>query len=145
VDSEGTAALLAEIDHCGATHNSGTDWKCAVHGCTPDTTYGGCAGVNSRTFHVIETAMDWNAALQACKIQFPGGSLASVHTADQQKLAEDACKKANPCDETNAEGGTCTTPHGCWIGLNDNFQERRLAWLAQPRATLAFYTVVGCH
>ena len=126
VDAGGVAALLVEIDHCklqasrgshsdrstapwvrsekitvivsvgGNSITSGSDWKCAVGGCTPGATTGttGCSEINSRTFTVIPTAMNWNDARAACQAQFPGGNLASIHSAAQQAAAETACQEA---------------------------------------------------
>ena len=93
-DSEGVAAVIAEVEHCGFTTNTGTEWKCAVAGCTPGASTGtiGCSEVNTRTYHVLDTAMGWAEARQACRQAFPGGDLASIHNAEQQNLATDVCR-----------------------------------------------------
>jgi hypothetical protein len=96
VDSEGVAAVIAEVSHCGFSTKTGPDWKCAVAGCTPGAATGtkGCSEVNSRTYSVIPTQMSWDEARQACRQRFPNGDLASIHTANQQALAAAACKAA---------------------------------------------------
>ena len=129
VDSEGVAAMLAEVSHCGFTTNTGTEWKCAVAGCTPGAATGtiGCSEVDTRTYHVLDTAMTWTAARQACRQQFPGGDLASIHSAEQQNQAADVCRQQ--VEQHLPDGGLSTEfSQGCWIGLNDQSQERRVVW-----------------
>ena len=96
VDSEGIAAVLAEATHCGFETTTGTDWKCAVAGCTPGAVTGtiGCSEVNTRTYHVIQELMSWQEAQQRCRQEFPGGGLASIHNQEQQNLAAAECRKA---------------------------------------------------
>ena len=130
VDSEGVAALLMEASHCGFTTSTGTEWKCAVAGCTPGAghgSFGGCQEVASREFVVIPTAMTWSAARSACRTQFPNGDLASIHSAGQQAQAAAACRPV--VEQGLPDGGISdTVAHGCWIGLNDQTQERRILW-----------------
>lgn len=129
VDSEGVAAVIAEADHCGFTTNTGTEWKCAVAGCTPGAATGtiGCSEVDTRAFHVLDTAMGWAEARQACRQQFPGGDLASIHNAEQQAQAADICRAQ--VEQHLPDGGLSTEfSQGCWIGLNDQAQERRVVW-----------------
>ena len=129
VDSEGVAAVIAEVSHCGFTTNTGTEWKCAVAGCTPGASTGtiGCSEVNTRTYHVLDTAMGWAEARQACRQRFPGGDLASIHNLEQQNLAADICRAK--VEQYNPDGGLSTDhSQGCWIGLNDQAQERRVVW-----------------
>ena len=131
VDSEGVAAVLAEATHCGYTTQTGTDWKCAVAGCTPGAVTGtvGCSEVDTRTYHVIQELMSWQEAQQRCRQEFPGGGLASIHNQAQQDLAAAECRKA-PLWINDDHGGDVsqTEAHGCWIGLNDLATERRVVW-----------------
>ena len=89
VDSEGVAALLAEITHCGSTIYTGTQWKCS-----PVSPFALGA---ERTFHAVETPMTWTEANQYCTQNF--GGLASIHNAEEQDLARQACGALVTTDE----------------------------------------------
>ncbi len=89
VDSEGVAALLAEIDHCGSSIVSSTQWKCS-----PVTPFALGA---ERTFHAVDTPMNWDQANQYCTQNF--GGLASIHSAEEQDLARQACGALVTTDE----------------------------------------------
>eukprot|EP01050_Picozoa_sp_SAG11_P026903 SAG11_NODE_6613_length_1279_cov_1.140678_1_plen_395_part_01 len=82
VDSEGVAAVMADVSHCGFTTRTSDDWKCTTAGCTPGATTGtvGCSEVAGRAYHVLDTPMTWSDARQACRQQFPNGDLASIHS-----------------------------------------------------------------
>ena len=131
VDSEGVAAVLAEINHCGFTTSTGTEWKCAVGGCTPGAVTGtvGCSEVGSRTYEVIMEQMPWDQARAACRQRYPNGDLASIHSQLQQDQATEACRQAPLWINDEHDGAVSEeVAHGCWIGLNDQSQERRLVW-----------------
>lgn len=89
VDSEGVAALLAEIDHCGSSITTSTQWKCS-----PVTPFALGA---ERTFHAVDTPMNWDQANQYCTQHYSG--LASIHSAEEQDLAKQACGALVTTDE----------------------------------------------
>ena len=71
--------------------------------------------------------MGWAEARQACRQAFPGGDLASIHNAEQQNLAADVCRAQ--VEQNLPDGGLSQEfSQGCWIGLNDQSQERRVVW-----------------
>ena len=96
VDSEGTAALLVQIEHCGSDIYSGTQWKCS-----PVTPYAMGA---DREFVVVDTPMNWDQANQYCTQHYSG--LASIHNAEEQLQAKTACAALVTTDEIVI--GSCT-------------------------------------
>ena len=99
VDSEGTAGILAQIDHCGSTFYSSTQWKCSP--VTP------MAMGAARTFKVVEEPMTWDQANQYCTQRFAG--LASIHSAEEQDLAKKECASLVTTDEIPIKGCTASS------------------------------------
>jgi hypothetical protein len=89
VDSEGVAAVMAEIEHCGNTIHTSDQWKCS-----PVSAVGLGA---DRSFKVIDKKMSWTQANTYCRTHYAG--LASIHSLGDEKRARDACAKAVTVDE----------------------------------------------
>ena len=58
-------------------------------------------------------AFHYQDAREWCQNKHPGGDLASIHSAEEQQQAADACR---PVSGGLSEAGR---PGGCWIGLTD--------------------------
>ena len=101
VDSEGVAALLAEVTHCGNTIYTTSQWKCS-----PVTPF--ALGAD-RTFHAVDTPMNWDEANQYCTQNF--GGLASIHNAEEQDLARQACSALVTTDEVVITDCTASTEY----------------------------------
>ena len=99
VDSEGVAAILASTRHCGSNIVTSDQWKCS-----PVTPF--ALGAD-RTFHAVETPMSWDQANQYCTQNF--GGLASIHSAEEQQLAREACGALGSTDEVTITSCTAST------------------------------------
>ena len=112
-DGTGVAGLIATINHCGETSNT-----------MPNEHFDDTSG---RNFIVGPTAMTQTDALQYCRQQ--GGDLASIHNEIEQAAAFQACS-AVVGDTTDHEiyGTEDAAPHGCWIGLVDQYAEGTWMW-----------------
>eukprot|EP01048_Picozoa_sp_COSAG05_P023669 COSAG05_NODE_5222_length_1232_cov_1.182701_2_plen_278_part_01 len=89
VDSEGVASVMAQITHCGSTIYTGTQWKCQA---ANPFGYGA-----DRQYIAIDTPMNWDEANTYCTQNYAG--LASIHSMEQQLLANAECAKLVTVDE----------------------------------------------
>ena len=101
VDSEGVAALIASTRHCGTNIATNDQWKCS-----PVTPF--ALGAD-RTFHAVDTSMTWEEANRYCTQNF--GGLASIHNAEEQQLARDACGALVTTDEVAITDCTASTEY----------------------------------
>jgi hypothetical protein len=99
VDSEGVAAVIASTRHCGSNIVTNDQWKCS-----PVSPFALGA---ERSFYAVDTPMDWNQANQYC-IQNAAG-LASIHNAEEQQLAREACGALVTTDEVAITDCTAST------------------------------------
>ena len=94
VDSEGIAAVIASIDHCGKTANTGSDWRCAASTTSTVMDSGGSTlgntGNGKRHFVVIDTRMTFGDAQTYCRQHHD--DLASIHSAEQNLLVKQKCQ-----------------------------------------------------
>ena len=114
LDSEGIAAVIGDFTHCGQTVVTDDSWRCAPITSMTASDHGGMHldGSSDKQFIAGPVAMDWIQARQFCQQNYD--DLASIHSAEQQELAWQACQESG---------------HGCWIGLNDQFREGRYTWV----------------
>jgi hypothetical protein len=108
---------------------TGDSWRCAPLTSMTTSDHGGLTldGSGDREFVVGPTPMDFNSARAYC--QSIHDDLASIHSEEEQLKAYTACRAtvgeiAN-ADALNQLG---SAPHGCWIGLGDQFREGRYSW-----------------
>eukprot|EP01051_Picozoa_sp_SAG22_P017074 SAG22_NODE_2551_length_2454_cov_1.402548_2_plen_345_part_00 len=102
VDSEGIAAMIIDITHCGKKIYSGEQWKCSP--------YTAAARGADRTFHAVDTPMNWDAAQAYCKTHY--SDLASIHNAEEQELARTACGDIVTTDELPITSCTASSESG---------------------------------
>jgi hypothetical protein len=119
VDSEGVAAMIASTRHCGTNIVTNDQWKCSP--VSP------MALGADRVFHAIDTPMDWNQANQYCTQNYAG--LASIHNAEEQQLAREACGALVTTDEVAITDCTASTEYSDQFSCekaydNDGVQNR---------------------
>ena len=102
VDSEGIAAMILSIDHCGKLIVSNDQWKCSP--------FTAASTGADRTFTAVPEAMDWDVAQQYCKTHF--SDLASIHNAEEQELARTACGDIVETDELPIASCTASSESG---------------------------------
>ena len=84
---------------------------------------GASAGTPHGRFVAINSPMHWDDAKTYCEDHFAG--LASIHTKEEQKQADEACLEM-PLSRTWAdENGT---PHACWIGMFEDHTVGAFKW-----------------
>ena len=113
LDSEGIAAVIGDFTHCGQTIVTGDQWRCAPITSMTASDHGGMHldGSSDKQYIAGPVAMDYIQARQYCQQNYD--DLASIHSAEEQSLAWQACQDAG---------------HDCWIGMNDQFREGRYTW-----------------
>ena len=102
VDSEGIAAMIVDITHCGKKIYSGDQWKCSP--------FTAASQGADRTFHAIDQPMNWDAAQAYCKDHY--SDLASIHNEEEQALARQACGDIVETDELPIESCSASTEYG---------------------------------
>jgi hypothetical protein len=112
-DGTGVAGLIATINHCGEVSDTLPNEH--LH------------KSQARTFTVGPTPMTQPEAVQYCKQQ--GGDLASIHNEIEQETAFQACSAVvGDTSDHDAYGNEEAKPHGCWIGLGDQYVEGQWRW-----------------
>jgi Cu/Zn superoxide dismutase len=72
-------------------------------------------------FVAVNKPMSFSDAKEYCQ-STPGlVDLASIHTAEEERMAAQACRVLGA-------SGDDGSPHGCWIGLNDEQEEGEFVW-----------------
>ena len=119
VDSGGIAAVIASFQHCGRAISTSDRWKCA-----PVTSITTSEKASQRRFIVGPTPMPHSQAKEYCRQKYD--DLASIHNAEENRRVMLECrKKVGKLPKDYAKKGL---PHGCWIGLTDQFREGRYSW-----------------
>lgn len=84
-------------------------------------------------FVAVNTALHWDQAKEYCERTFPGGTLASIHSKEEQKDADDACREmplSTDWDDSN-QGH----PHACWIGMYEDHAQGGFVWADESPVT----------
>jgi hypothetical protein len=77
-------------------------------------------------FVAINTPMHWEDARTYCEQTFPGGTLASIHSKEEQLDADNACREM-PLS-TDWADSNMGHPHACWIGMYEDHAQRGFVW-----------------
>ena len=114
---------------------SGNVWQGQIGSCTAAVAPGGGTGFavapGGRSqphgrFVAVNTALHWDEARAYCERTFPGGTLASIHSKEEQKDADDACREMPlSTDWGDSNQGH---PHACWIGMYEDHARNGFVW-----------------